>query len=206
LLGEKGSIHDKTWDVAFDDLQIGFELERPQPLFKKLDIKDIIVNEEDPFSKVDLRVAKVIGVKDIPEADKLYMLNLDLGKLGKRVIVAGMKPYYTPEEITGKSIVVVVNLKPVKIRGVTSNGMLLAAEDGKGIVALLNPGDSIPGSEVVVKGVDKKPASVLDFEDFKKIKLVVDEFGKATYNKKVLCTEKTDVVSDKPVEKGARIL
>jgi len=68
--------------------------------------------------------------------------------------------------------------------------MLLAAEDGKGIVALLNPGDSIPGSEVVVKGVDKKPASVLDFEDFKKIKLVVDEFGKATYNKKYCVLKK----------------
>ena len=206
LLGEKGSIHDKNWDVAFDDLQTGFELERPQPLFKKLDIKDIIINKEDPFSKVDLRVAKVIGVKDHPEADKLYMLHIDLGKLGKRVIVAGMKPYYTPEEITGKSIVVVVNLKHVKIRGVTSNGMLLAAEDSKGVVALLNPGDSIPGSEVVVKGAAKKPASVLEFEDFKKIKLVIDEFGKVTYNKKVLCAEKTDVVSDKPVEKGARIL
>ncbi len=205
LLGEDGCIHDKTWDVAFDDLKTGFDLQRPQPLFKKLELKEIIL-EDDPFSKVDLRVAKVIGVKDHPQADKLYMLHLDLGKLGKRVIVAGMKPYYTPEEITGKSIVIVVNLKPANIRGVISSGMLLAAEDSKGVVALLNPGDSTPGSEVVVEGISKKPANVLEFDDFKKIKLVVDEFGKATYNKKVLRTQKADVTSDKPIEKGAKIL
>ncbi len=129
------------------------------------------MTEEDPFSKLDLRVAKVIDVKDHPEADKLYMLHIDLGKLGKRVIVAGMKPHYTNEEIKGKSIVVVVNLKPAKIRGVKSNGMLLAAEDRKVLYHYLNPGDSNPGSEVVVKGIAKKPASVLEFEDFKKIKL-----------------------------------
>ena len=134
------------------------------------------------------------------------MLHIDLGKLGKRVIIAGIKPYYTPKEITGKSIVVVVNLKPVKIRGITSNGMLLAAADSKGTVVLLNPGDTSPGSEVTVKGVFKKPVSILELEDFKKIELLIDEFGKATYNKKVLRTEKTEIVSDKSVEKGAKIL
>ena len=206
LIGEKGSVHTKKWDIVFDDLQVDFNLERPQPLFKKLDIKQIIKSEVDPFSKVDLRVAKIIGVKDHPEADKLYMLHIDLGKLGKRVIIAGIKPYYTPKEITGKSIVVVVNLKPVKIRGITSNGMLLAAADSKGTVVLLNPGDTSPGSEVTVKGVFKKPVSILELEDFKKIELLIDEFGKATYNKKVLRTEKTEIVSDKSVEKGAKIL
>ena len=206
LLGEKGSINDKSWDAAFDDLKIGVTLEHPQPLFKKLDLKDIIETEDDPFSKVDLRVAKVLDVKDHPEADKLYMLHIDLGKLGKRVIVAGMKPYYTPDEITGKYIVIVANLKPAKIRGVTSNGMLLAAEDNNGVVSLLNPGSSAPGSEVVIEGIAKKPASFLEFDDFKKIKLVVDESGKITYNKKVLRAEKADVISDRPVEKGAKIL
>jgi methionyl-tRNA synthetase len=206
LLGEKESIHDKSWEVAFDDLKTGFKLERPQPLFKKLDLKDIIVEEDDPFSKVDLRVAKVIGVKDHPQADKLYMLHLDMGKMGKRVIVAGMKPYYTPEEITGKYIVIVANLKPANIRGVTSSGMLLAAEDNKGVVALLNPGDSQPGSEVLIEGIVKKPASVLEFDDFKKINLIIDGHGKVTYNNKVLRAEKTELTSDKTVEKGAKIL
>ncbi len=206
LLGEKGSIHDENWDIAFNDLQIGFKLQKPKLLFKKLDIKDIIRSEEDPFSKVDFRVAKVIGVKDHPNADKLYILHLDLGKLGKRIIVAGMKSHYSPNEINGKYIVVVANLKSAKIRGITSNGMLLAAEDSKGVVSLLDPGNSTPGSEVIVDGVEKKPANILDFEDFKKIRLVINEFGKATYNEKVLRSEKKDVISDKPVEKDAKIL
>lgn len=206
LLGEEGSIHNKNWDSAFDDLQIDFELQRPQPLFKKLDIKDIIMTKDDPFSKVDLRVAKVIGVKDHPKADKLFILHIDLGELGKRIIVAGMKPHYSKSEINGKNIVVVVNLKSANIRGITSNGMLLAAEDGEGVVSLLYPGESTPGSEIYVDGVVRKPANILEFEDFKKIKLIVDESGKATYNKNILHSEKSDVISDKPIKKGAKIL
>ena len=88
--------------------------------FKKLDLKEFI-GEGDPFSKLDLRVAKVLDVKDIPNADTLYILHLDVGKLGKRVIVAGMKPYYSKDEMKGKNIVIVSNLKPAKIRGIKSN-------------------------------------------------------------------------------------
>jgi methionyl-tRNA synthetase len=206
LLGEKGSIHDNLWDVAFEDLKVGFKLQKPQPLFKKLNLEEFVMTEEDdPFSKVDLRVAKIIAVKDHPEADKLYMMHVDLGKLGKRVIVAGMKQHYTIDEIKGKNIVIVANLKPAKIRGITSKGMLLAAEDGN-VVSLLNPGDANPGSEVVINGIKKDPANVLEFDDFKKVNMTVDENQKAIYNGKVLQGEKGEVVSDKTVKKGAKIL
>lgn len=205
MIGETGSIENVSWENAFDELKVGFKPERPQPLFKKLLLEDFMP-EEDPFSKVDLRVAKVLDVKDHPQADKLYMLHLDLGPLGKRVIVAGMKPYYKVDEIKGKKIVIAANLKPANIRGVKSNGMLLAAEDNKGVVSLLNPGDSKPGSEVTVEGIEKKPKATLEFDDFKKIKLIIQDGGKATYNGKVLRAEKGEVVSDKPVEKGAKIL
>lgn len=180
-------------------------MDRPQPLFKKLDPKEF-ADESDPFSKLDLRVAKVIDVKDHPDADTLYMLHLDVGALGKRVIVAGMKPYYSKDQMKGKHIIIVSNLKPANIRGVKSNGMLLAAEDKKGVCSLLNPGESKPGTEVIIEGVKKQPISVLEFDEFKKINMTIDEHQKAIYNGKILRAEKGEVISDKPVEKGAKIL
>ena len=205
ILGHEESIQNVSWDKALEDLKVGTSLERPIPLFKKLDLKEF-AGEADPFSKLDLRVAKVLDVKDVPDADTLYLLHLDLGKLGKRVIVAGMKPHYSKEEMKGKKIIIVSNLKPAKIRGVTSNGMLLAAEDGKGTCSLLDPGDSNPGSEVKIEGIEKEPVTILEFGDFKKVNMVVGDAEKAIYNGKILQSEKGDVVSDKSIEKGAKIL
>lgn len=205
ILGHEDSIHNSKWDQAFEELKTGVALEKPKPLFKKLLLENLMP-KEDLFSKLDLRVAKIIDVKDHPNADTLYMLYLDLGKLGKRVIVAGMKQYYSPDEMINRNIVVVSNLKPAVIRGVKSNGMLLAAEDNTGVVSLLDPGDATPGSEVVVEGVTRNPVEVLEFEEFKKIKMTVDENQKIVYNNRVLKSEKGDVVSDKPVKKGALVL
>ncbi|KAA0005375.1 MAG: methionine--tRNA ligase, partial [Thermoplasmata archaeon] len=106
----------------------------------------------------------------------------------------------------GKSIVIVSNLKPAVIRGVKSNGMLLAAEDENGVCSLLNPGDATPGSKVVIDGIPQEPVNVLEFDDFKKVNMIVDENQKATYKGRILYTEKGDVVSDRPVKKGAKIL
>jgi len=203
ILGHKNSIHECNWEQALDELLAGTFLEKPQPLFKKLTLQDFMA-ETDPFSKMDLRVAKILDVRDHPQAEKLYMLHIDLGKLGKRVIVAGMKPYYKKDEIKGKNIIVVTNLKPAKIRGITSNGMLLAAEDDN-IVSLLNPGESKPGSDITVQGIKKEPETTLEFEDFQKLSMQIDKDNKATYNGKILKSEKGDVFSDKPVKKGSAI-
>jgi methionyl-tRNA synthetase len=205
MLGEKYDISSQSWESALSELQVGSTLDKPVPLFKKLDVKDFGI-ELDPFSKLDLRVAKVIDVKDHPSADKLYLLHVDLGNLGKRVIVAGMKPHYSKDEIKDKKILIVTNLKPATIRGIKSNGMLLAAEDSKGVCSLLDPGDSNPGSEIIIKGISKQPAAVIEFEDFKKVNMVIDDNQKATYNGKILLSEKNEVKSDKIVEKGAKIL
>ena len=207
MLGYNSKIEDETWGAAFNELKIKKPLERPKPLFKKLDIKDLIKEEKkDPFSKVDLRVAKILDVKDHPNADSLYMIHLDLGKLGKRVIVAGMKPYYKINELKDKKIVIVVNLKPAKIRGIKSNGMLLAAEDDEGTVSLLDPKDSTPGSDLFVDGIKKEPANILEFDEFKKLKLKIGKNQKAMYNDNILKCEKGDVKSDKNIKKGAKIL
>jgi methionine--tRNA ligase beta chain len=161
--------------------------------------------EKDNFSKLDLRVAKVLDVKDHPNADNLYLIKIDLGKLGKRVIVAGMKKHYTIEEIRDKNIVVLVNLKPAKIRGKKSNGMLLAATDSKGFCSLLDPGESTPGTDIFIKDISKQPVQELEFDDFKKINMIIDENQKAVYNGKILLSEKGEVKSDKLVIKGAII-
>lgn len=93
-----------------------------------------MISLED-FKKIDLRVGKIIEVKDHPNADKLYVLTVDLGN-EKRNIVAGIKKYYKPEELIGKYIIIVANLEPKNIRGIVSEGMLLAAQDDKEISLL----------------------------------------------------------------------
>ncbi len=100
----------------------------------------------EDFEKIDLRVAKVIGCERHPQADKLFVLKLDLGT-EKRQIVSGLAQSYTPGQMIGKYVVVITNLKPAVIRGVESNGMLLAGKDDKEIVVAevngLTPGTSI---------------------------------------------------------------
>ncbi len=122
----------------------------PTAFFKYLEPKPQI--EYDDFAKLDLRVALVEKIEVVPKADKLYILNLDLG-YEKRVIVSSIREFYKPEELEGKKIIVLVNLKPAKFRGVQSNGMLLAAESPETrqeILTLLTViDDSIPvGSRI----------------------------------------------------------
>jgi len=205
ILGHKESIHTGNWDQALKELKVGTVLEKPKPLFKKLILEEFML-ETDPFSKLELRAAKVIDVKDHPQADTLYLMHIDLGAFGKRVIVSGMKPYYTKEELKEKNIIVVVNLKPAKIRGVESKGMLLAAEDKDKIVSLLDPGNANPGTKIFVEGVAHEPVTVLEFDDFKKVEMVIGKGQEAIYKGKSLQSEKGNVVSDKPIKEGAKIL
>ncbi len=81
------------------------------------------------FKKLELKVGKVLEVNPHPSADRLYVLKVDLGNSDIRELVAGIKPYYAPEELTGKQVIIVANLEPATIRGITSNGMLLAVKD-----------------------------------------------------------------------------
>lgn len=83
----------------------------------------------EDFAKVDLRVVKVLAAEKVAKADKLLKLTVDLGT-EQRTIVSGIAKHYTPEELVGKSVVMVINLKPAKIRGVVSHGMVLAASQG----------------------------------------------------------------------------
>lgn len=92
----------------------------------------------DYFSKPDIRIGTIIEVSDHTNADKLYVLKVEFNSIPDRQIVAGIKKYYSKDELMGKQISIVVNLGPAVLRGVESQGMLLAAGDDKNVV-LLSP-------------------------------------------------------------------
>jgi methionine--tRNA ligase beta chain len=103
----------------------------------------------DEFKKLDLRVAEIRAVEEIPGADKLYKLSIDLGG-ESRELVAGIKLFYDQAALVGRKIVVLANLEPRTIRGVTSHGMLLAAgnEDRSSVVLLAVEKDIANGSKI----------------------------------------------------------
>ncbi len=102
----------------------------------------------DEFGRVDLRVAKILEAERVPDTTRLLKLKVDVGG-GERQLVAGIAEVYNPEALIGKSIIVVVNLKPARLRGVESQGMLLAAnpEGGQPILATFET-DVAPGTKV----------------------------------------------------------
>jgi methionyl-tRNA synthetase len=107
-----------------------------------------LVNVQE-FAKLDLRVGRVLDVRDHPNAAKLYLLDVDLGpELGKRQLVAGLKPYMPPEALKDTLIVVVVNIEPAILRGERSDGMLLAAQEGDRVVPLTVAAPLGPGSKI----------------------------------------------------------
>jgi methionyl-tRNA synthetase len=102
----------------------------------------------DDFAKVHLRLAKVKSVEAHPKADKLYVVKLDAGELGERQVVAGLRAHYKPDELVGKTVVFVANLQSANLRGVESQGMILAADDGKTVAVLAVGRDLPPGSKI----------------------------------------------------------
>jgi len=129
-------------EALFPRVEYKKEEEAPVKTFESL--PDISYEE---FQKVDLRVAKVLEAEAVPKSAKLVKLKIDCGEV--RTIVAGILQDYKPEDLVGKSIVVVVNLKPHKAHGIESRGMLLATDAQKGGLALVVfDKDALPGAKV----------------------------------------------------------
>jgi len=97
----------------------------------------------DDFAKLEIRIGTVIAAEMVPDTDKLIKCTIDFGELGKRTIVSGIAQWKTPEELVGKQLPYIVNLAPRVLRGVESQGMLLAASDEQGVV-LLQPERKLP--------------------------------------------------------------
>ena len=113
------------------------------------EIKEMITY--DDFAKLDLRIATIVGAEEHPNADKLIVLKIDLGS-EQRQIIAGIKGHYELEQLVGKQIIVVANLAPRKMRGLESNGMLLAASYGEGEdlkIVVVTPSADVPAGASV---------------------------------------------------------
>jgi methionyl-tRNA synthetase len=110
------------------------------------DTEEITIGD---FMKIDVRVAKVVFCEPVAKSDKLLRLELDTGGGEKRQVVSGIAAFYKPEDVTGKHVLLVKNLKPVKLRGVESQGMILCAETGDDNVRIIEaPAGMAPGAKV----------------------------------------------------------
>jgi methionyl-tRNA synthetase len=163
--------------------QLGFTVEKhqlgePEIIWRPMEplhFETKSLEEELPVdpSILDLIVAKITKVEKHPKADKLYIEHLDDGSGYERAIVSGLVGHYTEEELVGKQVVIVNNLKPAKLRGVESKGMLLAAEK-KGVVEVIEVPDAAPGTPVDVKGFEHNKKEIT-IDDFFRLKIVATE-------------------------------
>ena len=112
---------------------------------------------EESFAALDLRAAKITAVEQHPNADKLYVITLNDGSSDPRTICSGLVDNYKPEELEGQTIVLAYNLKPAKLRGIKSNGMLLAAEDENENLEVIMP-VAEPGERVFLEGASQSEA------------------------------------------------
>jgi len=149
------------------------------------------------FSLLNLKVALILDAKNHPKAEKLVILKLNIGK-EQRQIVAGIKEHYSFEELKGKKIIVVANLKPAVLRGEESNGMLLAAGDDDGILGLLTVDKAEPGTQVLIKGAEPHN-NIISIEDFQTVSLVAKK-GKAYSNNEALKAGDEEVLVENDVE------
>ncbi len=163
------------WDMLghTDILAVGTQLAQPELLFEKIDdsvidaqIKKLhdtkIANEKanhvtepiaptiefDDFTKLDIRVGKVLECQKVPKADKLLQFKIDDG-LGGRTIVSGIAKHYRPEELVGKQVCFIANLAPRKLKGIESQGMILSAEDADGRLVVITPQDDVTAGSCV---------------------------------------------------------
>jgi methionyl-tRNA synthetase len=174
-------------------------LAQPEILFRKIEAgsaaaspgKTEAATDIEPFRKLMLRVAKVEDVQNHPNADKLYVLKIDLGG-EKRTLCAGLKQHVPAEQLKGKHVVVVANLKPANLRGVESQGMMLAAQIGNEVKPLEAP-KSAPGSDVFVEGIPCEHDQIT-IDDFAKVKITTKN-GKAVYKDKPLKTKSEEITA-----------
>ncbi|MBV1820125.1 methionine--tRNA ligase [Clostridium cochlearium] len=171
-INEQLNVNLTTWDsiASFDGTKAGTKVVKGDALFPRIDVEakieelNNLKKEEEPkreikpikkeitiddFDKIDLRVVKVISCEPVKGAKKLLKLKVDLGG-EERQVISGIAQYYKPEELVGKSVILVANLKPVKLRGELSQGMILAAatDDDSKLFTVTIPGELPTGSQV----------------------------------------------------------
>ncbi|MBI2101020.1 methionine--tRNA ligase [Candidatus Woesearchaeota archaeon] len=156
--------------------------------------------EQKNVFPLNLKVAKILSVKEHPNADKLYVLDIDIGN-EKRQLVAGIRGHYSIDELKNKKIIVIANLKYAKLRGIESQGMLLAGDDGEHI-GLLTAAESNPGDKVYFDGYENSTAQVT-YDEFAKLKIEVKN-SRVYFEGKELKTGK-EIVKVEKAKDGAGV-
>ncbi len=161
-LGIKNIPFNLASAAEWDLVPVNTQTQKGEPLFPRIDlealkeetvVKEVVLEHKpevtiDDFAKLEFRVAEILSAEEHPKADKLLVLNVQLGP-EKRTIVSGIKEWYKAKELAGKKVIIVANLKPVKLRGILSEGMIMAAEDEDGNLSISSlDRDIISGSEV----------------------------------------------------------
>jgi len=200
------SLEPQRWDRLGTPLPANHAIGIPKTLFRKIEQKEVgelkakyagKQEERAPaFADLDLEVGEILSVEKHPNAEKLYVERVKLGD-GERQIVSGLVGYYLAEELIGKKVAIVKNLKPAALRGVESQGMLLAAEGrehvpqkiGKGsgveqgVVEVIFCDRSSVGEKVGRKGEKSSPKPLITFDEFKKIRIDVKDFAVSSEGK-----------------------
>ena len=172
MLGEENIIDNILFEDSFMfNNEFSWNEDDPRPLFNRLEIDEILEREKliagsssddnevkpedvnyidfEDFMKVEMKTGKVVAIEDHPNADKLYVVTIEDGPESTRTVCAGLKGIYEKDQLLGKQVVFVANLKPRKLRGIMSEGMILAADDGDGKVSVLTLDSDMPtGSQV----------------------------------------------------------
>ncbi len=202
-------LDELKWDGINFDLD-NHKIGKEEILVEKMEREEAEEVKEELFP-LDLQVAKIKDVKEHPDADKLVVMTIDLGDTeaesstneggGERQLVAGLKEHYSLDELKGKKIILVKNLQPAKLRGVMSQGMLLAGDDGED-VGLLAVENSEVGDKVYFDGLENS-TNEISFKNFQKLEMVI-KGGKVIFDGKILKSDKEDISVEK-VGDGARV-
>jgi methionyl-tRNA synthetase len=205
ILQSQLGLKRQTWeDIGFYDKEI--TIKKPKIIFSKLQPIEAGSkggSEVKHLSRfpLNLKVGEITSAKEHPKADRLVVMQVNLGP-EKRQIVAGIKNHYKPKDLIGKRIVIVCNLRHAKLRGIDSDGMLLAGcTDDESELSLVEAPNSLPGEEVIIDG-EKPYDKEISFDQFLKLKINADK-GKVTMHGKPLHTEKEDVACK--VRDGCRV-
>jgi methionyl-tRNA synthetase len=218
------SVAPRKWvDLGVPSVDEGHHLGKPEILFRKIDEEKIKKIEKrlerrqeklkSKFSELELEVGQIISCERHPDAEKLFIEMVKLSD-GERQIVSGLADYYFPENLVGRKVIVVKNLKSAKLRGVESQGMLLAADGrelspGKGekgasmeqdVVEVLFADESKVGDKVKLAGERSRPKKEIDIKYFSKIKIEVDDYYVLSEGKKL--STKTQELKTKNIKKG----
>ncbi len=165
-LSMPGTVESAGWNALSMPLTEGAKLEKPVPQFAKVEVSGE-GGEFQQFSALNLKVGKVLDIQPHPNAEKLYLMKVDIGRT--ITMISGLKQFYSPEDLKAKTLIIVTNLEPATIRGVKSEGMLLAAEEGD-TLALLTPEKDLPAGTQVASGMEPGTRTV-PFKEFQKLEM-----------------------------------